>query len=140
MYDVVQSISDDHIDDLHLVASDPYPLPYWLEPSLPTLDYLFHTFPSDESITKIMSTNESIWEDHHHQSSFLPNASSAYFDFVSLIGTGIVNTPQTPILLQNTESKGNLCNITKTTPIDISVKPGTTEHVHIGKNCSTEET
>ena len=28
MYNVVQSFFDDHIDDLHLVASDPYYLPY----------------------------------------------------------------------------------------------------------------
>ena len=40
MYDAIQSIFDDHVDDLHLVALDPYHLPYWLEPSLPTLDYL----------------------------------------------------------------------------------------------------
>ena len=39
-YDVVQSTSDIHYDDLYLVDSDPYHLPYWLEPSLPTLDYL----------------------------------------------------------------------------------------------------
>ena len=38
------------------------------------------------------------------------------------------------------KSKGNLCNITKTTRIDISVKPGTIEHVHVGENCSTKET
>ena len=40
MYNIFQSLSDDHTDDLHLVASNPYHLPYWLEPSLPTLDYL----------------------------------------------------------------------------------------------------
>ena len=73
MYDTIQTFSDDHTDDLHLVASDPYHLPYWLEPSLPTLDYLSETFPSIESIIEIMNTNESIWEDHHHRSLFLPN-------------------------------------------------------------------
>ena len=46
MYDTIQTFSDDHTDDLHLVASDPYHLPYWLEPSLPTLDYLSDTFLS----------------------------------------------------------------------------------------------
>ena len=101
MYNVVQSISDDHIDDLHLVLSNPYHLPYWLEPSLPTLDYLSQTFPSDQSIMDIISTDESVWEDHHHWSLFLPNASSADFDFVSLIGTDIVDTLQMPVLLQN---------------------------------------
>ena len=40
MYNVIQTLSDDHTNDLHLVASDPYHLPYWLEPSLPTIDYL----------------------------------------------------------------------------------------------------
>ena len=40
MYNVIQTLSDDHTNDLHLVASDPYHLPYWLEPSLHTLDYL----------------------------------------------------------------------------------------------------
>ena len=87
-----------------------------------------------------MSANELVWEDHHHRSSFLPNATSLCFDLESLISTDIVTYPQTPILLQNTESKGNLCNITKTTPIDISVKPRTIEHVHVGKNYSIEET
>ena len=62
------------------------------------------------------------------------------FDLKSLISTDIVNHLQTPVLLQNTESEGNLCNITRTTLIDILVKPGTIEHVHIGHNCSTKET
>ena len=61
MYDTIQTFFDDHTDDPHLVASDPYHLPYWLEPSLPVLDYLSKTFPSDESIMEIMNTNEPIW-------------------------------------------------------------------------------
>ena len=28
MYDTIQTLSDDHTDDLNLVASDPYHLPY----------------------------------------------------------------------------------------------------------------
>ena len=44
LYDAVQYASDVHFDDLHLVASDPYHLPCWLEPLLPTLDYLSQTF------------------------------------------------------------------------------------------------
>ena len=81
MYNVIQIIFDDHTDELHLVASNPYHLPYWLEPSLPILDYLSKTFPSYESIMEIMSTNEPTWEDHHHRSSFLPNTSSVDHDF-----------------------------------------------------------
>ena len=87
-----------------------------------------------------MSMDEPVWKDHHHRSSFLPNASLVDFDLVSLISTDIVTNLQKPILLQGTDSEGNICNITKTTPIDISVKPGTVEHVHVGQNCSTDET
>ena len=60
MYNVIQTLSDDHTDELHLMASDPHHLAYWLEPSLPILDYLYENFPSDESIMEIMSTNEPI--------------------------------------------------------------------------------
>ena len=99
VYGAIQSVFDDHIDDLHLVASDPYHLPYWLEPSLPTLDYLSQNFSSDESIIEIMSTNESVWEDHHHRSLFLPNTSSVDHAFASPFTIDIVKKPQTPILL-----------------------------------------
>ena len=132
MYNTIQTLFDDHTDDLHLVASDPYYLPYWLEPSLPILDYISKTFPSYESIMDIMNMNEPIWEDHHHRSSFLPNTSSVGHDFTSLFSTDIVNTPPNPILLQDTDFEGKLCNITQTNPIDILAKPGTLEYVQVG--------
>ena len=66
MYNAIQFISDDHVDDLHLVALDPYHLPYWSKPSLSTLDFLTQTFPLEESIMEIMSEREPIWEHHHH--------------------------------------------------------------------------
>ena len=132
IYDTIQTFFDDHTDDLHLVPSDSYHLSYWLEPSLPTLDYLSETFPSDESIIEIMNMDEPIWEDHHHRSMFLPNTSSVSHDFTSLFPDDIVNVPQSPILLQDTDSEGNLCNITQMNPIDISTKPDTIEHVHVG--------
>ena len=132
MYDTIQTCSDDHTNDIHLVALDPYHLLYWLEPSLPVLDYLSETFPSNESIIEIMNTDESIWEDNHHRSMFLPNTSVAHHDYASLFPTDIVNVPQSPILLQDIDSEGNLCNITQTNPIDISTKPDTIEHVHVG--------
>ena len=103
------------------------------------MDYLSDTFPFDESIMDIMNTNDSIWEDHHHRSLYLPNTSSVNHDFASLFSTDIVKEPQSPILLQDTDSEGNLCNITQTNPIDISAKPSTIEHVHVGQNCSTYE-
>ena len=101
--------------------------------------YLSQTFPSDKFIMEIMSTYESIWEDHRHRSMFLPNTSSVNHDYASLFPTDIVNVPQSPILLQDTDSEGNLCKITKKNPIDISAMPGTLEHVHVGQNYSAEE-
>ena len=70
---------------------------------------------------------------------FLPNTSSGSHDFASLFPTDIVNVPQSPILLQDTDSEGNLCNITQMNPIDISAKPDVIEHVHVWKNCSANE-
>ena len=81
---------------------------------------------------EIMSVNQLLCEDHHHRSSFLPNASLVDFDFVSLISTDIVSNLQTPVLLQGTDFEENICNITQTTPIDISVNPIVVEHVHVG--------
>ena len=80
MYDTIQICSDDHTNDIHLVASDPYHLPYWLEPSLPILDYLSKNFPSDDSIIEFMNMGEPIWEDHHHRSMFLPNTSVVHHE------------------------------------------------------------
>ena len=70
---------------------------------------------------------------------YLPNTSSGNYDFASLFPTDIVNVPQSPILLQDTDSEGNLCNITQMNPIDISAKPDVIEHVHVGQNYSTYE-
>ena len=86
-----------------------------------------------------MNTNESIWEDRHHRFLFLPNTSSVNHDFASLFPTDILNVPQSPILLQDTNSEGNLCNITQTNPIDISDKPDVIEHAHVGQNYSVDD-
>ena len=70
---------------------------------------------------------------------FLPNTSLVNHDYASLFPADIVNVPQSPILLQDIDSKGNLCNITQMNLIDISSNPGTIEHVHVGQNCLADE-
>ena len=65
--------------------------------------------------------DEPVWEYHHHPYSFLPNASSVGFELESLISTDIVTHPQTPMLLQDIDSEGNLCNITKPNPKPLSM-------------------
>ena len=82
---------------------------------------------------EIMNTYESIWEDHHHRSMFLPNTSLVNHDYASLFPADIVNVPQSPILLQDIDSEGNLCNITQMNLIDISAKLDTIEHVMLGR-------
>lgn len=44
-----------------------------------------------------------------------------------------------PILIHEVFSEGNMGNITQTMPIDISIKPGIVENIHIGVTCSPEE-
>ena len=44
-----------------------------------------------------------------------------------------------PIQTHDVLSKGNLENISKTIPINISIKPGIVENINIGVYCSPEE-
>ena len=62
-----------------------------------------------------MNTDEPIWEDHHHRSMFLPNTSSGSHDFASLFPTDIVNVPQSPILLQDTDFEETFATLLRRT-------------------------
>eukprot|EP00253_Pinus_taeda_P029891 PITA_29891 len=46
---------------------------------------------------------------------------------------------QTPIQIHQVSSEGNMGNITQTQPIDISIKPGIVEHIHVGVTCTPKE-
>ena len=59
--------------------------------------------------------------------------------FALAISSDITTDPQSPNLTRGVESEGNLCNITKTMPVDISVKPGILENIYIGQNSSPSE-
>eukprot|EP00253_Pinus_taeda_P034888 PITA_34888 len=54
-----------------------------------------------------------------------------------LQGTFSFPPPNNP--LQHPDSELNLGNISRTIPIDISVKPGIIENIHIGASCTDEE-
>ena len=58
-------------------------------------------------------------------------------DFTSIFTAEYAKEPQNP--LQNPDSELNLENISWTVPIDISVKPGIIENIHIGACCTNEE-
>ena len=49
--------------------------------------------------------------------------------FASTVSSDIVTDPQSLILICDVESEGNLCNITKTILVDISVKPSISENI-----------
>ena len=114
-------------------------MPYWLEHPSPSLDYLSHTLPTDESIMEFISLDEMPWEDYHHRSSFLPPCHMVENHFTSMVSSDIVHNPQSLILTRSVDFERNLSNITKTILVDISVKPGVFENIFIGQNSSLEE-
>lgn len=60
-------------------------------------------------------------------------------DIKSIVSLDLVKNPQSPILTQNVLLGGDLGNIMKTIPIDISMKPSVMEHIQLGQTCSSEE-
>ena len=137
-YAAIQAFSDtSRCDEYHLVSSDS--LPTWLQSIPSSSDHFLENFPSDESILEVMSLSERPWEDLHHRASFLPDLTTVEKDIQSIISTDIVPHPQTPILVKDVFSEGNLANISVTMSIDISVKPGIVENIQLGKSCSLAE-
>jgi hypothetical protein len=89
---------------------------------------------------EMLSIDEVPWDDNHHRSSFLPPLEEIQEDIHSIPPPpDVVDSPQSPILTQDTISEGNLGNISSTIAIDISIKEGIVENVHLGANCSPEE-
>jgi hypothetical protein len=81
-----------------------------------------------------MSLEETPWDDSHHRSSFFlkPETIDTHPD--TLVLPGILTNSHHDVL-----SEGNLGNIYATIPIDISVKLGIVENIHIGASCSPDE-
>jgi hypothetical protein len=88
---------------------------------------------------EMLSIEEVPWDDNHHRSSFLPSLDDIEKDISSIFPSVIVDSPQSPILTQDTISKGNLGNISSTITVDISIKEGIVENIQLGANCSAEE-
>lgn len=102
-------------------------------------DPLNDAFLIDESIVEVMSLDETPWNILHHCSSFLPNLGEmpSYLEvFVSHCPT---HPLQTPVLVHEVLSEGNMGNITATMPLDISIKPGIVENIHFGVSYSLDE-
>jgi hypothetical protein len=88
----------------------------------------------------IMSVLEDTpWDDgHHHSILFLEQHTLENYQQISTPSTIVVIST----VLESTHNvfaEGNLSNISPTIPIDISIKPGIVENVHIGASYSFDE-
>jgi hypothetical protein len=98
----------------------------------------FHViFPTDEMIISVME--DTPWDDGHHRSIL-------FSEQHTLENYQRISTPSTVVVISTVPgcshdvfSQGNLSNISPTIPIDISIKPGIVENVHIGASCSLDE-
>jgi hypothetical protein len=111
-------------------------------PSTPSLDELspdpFRViFPTDEMIMSIME--DTPWDDGHHRSIlFMEQHTLENYEWISTPST-VVFVSMVPESAHDVFVEGNLSNISPTIPIDISIKPGIVENVHIGASCSSDE-
>ena len=92
---------------------------------------------SDEKIHEILCVDDLPWEDLHHRSLFLPKNDRFENKFSSIFTTEYVKEPQNQ--MKHLDSELNLGNISRTILIDISVKPGIVENIHIGASCTENE-
>ena len=86
-----------------------------------------------------MSSDELPWDDLHHRSSFLSDLDKLESEFSSIFTIDYVKEPQNPTLIIHLDSEKKLGNISTTILIDISIKPGIIENIHIGVSCSIED-
>jgi hypothetical protein len=100
----------------------------------------FHViFPTDEMIMSIMSMEDTPWHDGHHRSIlFLEQHTIESYQWISTSLTVVVIS-SIPESTHDVLYEGNLSNISPTIPLDISIKPGVVENVHIKASCSTDE-
>jgi hypothetical protein len=96
-------------------------------------------FPMDEMIMSVMSMEDTPWDDGHHRSIL-------FLEQHTIEGYQWISTPSTVVIISTIPEsthdlfyEGNLSNISPTLPLDISIKPGIVENVHIGASCSHDE-
>jgi hypothetical protein len=137
-YVAIQSASPSS-NNSHSLAPDAYSVPSWLDSLSSVVDYISQIFPSDKYIMEILSIDDLTWDDNHHRSSFLPPLEKIHQDICSVFPLDVTDTPQSPILTQDTFSEGNMGNISTMIVIDISIKEGVMESINLGANCTPEE-
>jgi hypothetical protein len=100
----------------------------------------FHVFfHTDEMIMKIMSMEDTPWDDGHHRSIlFLEPETIESYQWISNLSTVVTISPVLEPI-HNVLYEGKLGKISPTIPLDISIKHGVMENVHIGASCYVYE-
>jgi hypothetical protein len=80
---------------------------------------------------EVMASLNIPWEDLYHWASFLPYLELFKEQIQNLVSPGHGQWSQSPIMIHDVLSEGNLSKILKTIPIEISHNPGVMEHVLI---------
>jgi hypothetical protein len=87
----------------------------------------------------IMSMEDTPWDDGHH-------CSILFLEQCTIEGYQRLSTPSTVVIISTVPEsthdmfyEGNLSNISPTIPLDISIKHGIVENVHIGASCSHDK-
>jgi len=90
-------------------------------------------------IMSIVSVEDTPWDTGHHRSIL-------FLEQHTIKGYQQLLTPSTIVIIytipESTHDmfyEGNLSNISPTIPLDISIKPGVVENVHIVASCSNDE-
>jgi hypothetical protein len=90
-------------------------------------------------IMSVMSMEDTPWDDGHHRSIlFLEQHTIESYQQISTPSTVVVIST-IPESTHNMFYEGNLSNISPTIPLDISIKLGVVENVHIVASCSHDE-
>jgi hypothetical protein len=118
---------------------DPLLEPIWAQGSLANTDSLDLVLPSDDAVIKTMTSLDKPWENLYHRSYFLPELSRIEAGEFTVTMTGDQSCPINLLTTHEIYAEGNMENIAKTIPNNISRNPGIMENIFFGVDCSLEE-
>lgn len=116
-----------------------YPMPILSMGSSIESDPLDTELFANETIMEVMCPIEKPWEISHHSSSFIPTTDQLKKIDLDLTIDNKFDWFKCYFLAQLVFIEGNILNISKTIPINISSNPDIIENIMIGVDCSPQE-